>query len=214
MNKKAQNQIYIEYWSLSDILTAPTNPKEHALADIGQSMRRFGYTNPMLIDERTDHLVAGYGRREKLMAMKEAGESPPQRIQVRDDGEWLVPVIRGVRFQSDDDALAYLLADNWLTEKGGWDDAALAAVLQELLEGGGEEILTGTGLSEDDLTAINTQLEQEQAEQEIKERLQGIKPRKMARVLISIPVDRAADTRPILDELASLEGIEIDYGAN
>jgi hypothetical protein len=59
----------------------------------------------------------------------------------------ILPVIRGVRFNSDVEAEAYLLA-----ESGGWDEAALAGVLSELAgcDGG----LDGLGWDRDDLERL------------------------------------------------------------
>lgn len=150
----SENSIYLEYWPLSKVLEAPINPKDHDLPGLGASMHRFGYTDPMMIDERTGRLVRGHGRREKLLEMKEGGESPPLRIRVDDNGEWLVPIVRGVSFNSDDEALAYSLADNKLTEKGGWNTQLLADVLKGLTERGGDESLEGTGFNDVDLAAL------------------------------------------------------------
>ena len=148
------DDIRIEYWPLSELLEAPINPKEHDLPGIGASMRRFGYTDPVMVDERTGRLVRGHGRREELLSMKESGGKPPLRVRVREDGEWLVPVVRGVSFNSDDEALAYSLADNKLTEKGGWDKEALAGVINQLLADGGPEALEGTGFTEEDMAIL------------------------------------------------------------
>ncbi len=145
--------IYTEYIALPDLMEWPTNPKLHALEEINASMDRFGYTQPMLIDERTGRLVAGHGRREQLLKKQESGEEPPLRI-INHDGVWFVPVIRGVSFASDDAAAAYLLADNKLTEKGGWDSQALANILSGLLDRGGAKSLVGTGFAEGDLAGI------------------------------------------------------------
>ena len=145
--------IYTEYIALSDLLAWPTNPKLHALEEINASMDRFGYTQPMLIDERVGRLVAGHGRREQLLKKKEAGEQPPLRI-VAHDGEWYVPVVRGVSFPSDDAAAAYLLADNKLTEKGGWDAQNLVDMVQGLLDRGGGKSLIGTGFAEGDVVGL------------------------------------------------------------
>jgi len=153
------DKVYLEYWPLSELLEAPVNPKEHDLPGIGASMRRFGYTDPMMIDERTGRLVRGHGRREELLSMKQTESKPPLRVQVRDDGEWLIPVVRGVSFNSDDEALAYSLADNKLTEKGGWNTQMLADVLSGLTERGGDDALKGTGFNDVDLAKLGQLVE-------------------------------------------------------
>lgn len=149
-----EQTIYIEYWPLATLLEAPINPKEHDLINLGASMNRWGYTDPMMIDERTGRLVRGHGRREQLLLLQRTGAEPPLRIRVREDGEWLVPVVRGVTFNSDDEALAYSLADNKLTESGGWNTALLSGVLADLVAQNGPDALAGTGFSDVDLARI------------------------------------------------------------
>jgi len=62
--------------------------------------------------------------------MKSRGESAPARIVVKDE-HWLVPVIRGLSFESEKEAEAYLLADNQLTIAAGFDEKLLAEILPE-----------------------------------------------------------------------------------
>ncbi len=150
--------IYIEYIPLADLQRWPRNPKRHDLALLVRSVGRFGFVNPVLIDERSGRLVVGHGRLEILQRMKDEGQAPPERIKV-EGGEWLIPVIRGIRFNSDQEAEAYLVADNRTTELGGWDDEALAALLQELAED--EELLESTGFDTADLDALLAQINEE-----------------------------------------------------
>lgn len=135
----------LEYVALSILKKWPRNPKDHAITETDKSMDRFGYTMPMLIDETSQQLVAGNGRLETLEARKAAGRSPPRRVLVDKAGEWYAPVIRGLAFESYEEALAYLLADNLLGELGGWDAAAYAATLAELDKAGTK--LDGIGIS-------------------------------------------------------------------
>ena len=111
---------------------APRNPKKHDVDGVSASMDRFGYTIPIAIDEKSQSVVAGHGRIEVLTAVKGAGKPAPDRIRVREDGEWLVPVLRGLAFANAEEAEAYLLADNRHTEIGGYDDEMLAKMLGEV----------------------------------------------------------------------------------
>ena len=120
------------------------NPKAHDIEDIKESMRRFGFTAPLLFDEKTKRIVAGHGRLHSLADMKADKEKPPKGIDV-DGKDWLVPTIRGLTFKDKVEAAAYVIADNRLTEVGGWDDAALLTMLKDLRESDG---LLGTGYSE------------------------------------------------------------------
>jgi DNA modification methylase len=120
---------------LSRIRRARRNPKEHDLGAIHKSIDDHGFTAPLLWDETTGALVAGHGRLEALEQRRRSGKAAPGRIQVKGK-EWLVPVIRGIRFASEGEAEAYLLADNHIVELGGWNDSELSNVLQDLGKAG------------------------------------------------------------------------------
>lgn len=79
-----------------------------------KSMQEFGWTIPVLVDEN-DVVLAGYGR---VMAAKEMGlESAP------------VMVARG---WSEAQKKAYMLADNQIAARAGWDMALLRIEMDEL----------------------------------------------------------------------------------
>jgi len=136
----------LKYMPLGALKAAKSNPKRHAGEELGKSIGRFGYVEPLVLDDRTKRLVAGHGRMESLRARKEAGEPPPDGVREA-DGDWRVPVLRGWASRSDAEAEAFLVASNRLVEVGSWDDAELTKLLGNL----GETGLTGTGYSADDL---------------------------------------------------------------
>lgn len=121
-----------EYMPLADIVRAPRNPKTHASELIASSVSRFGVVEIPAVDERTGRLVAGHGRLDDLQARYDAGEQPPDGVDIGPDGDWLVPVQRGWSSRSDADAEAYLIVSNSTTTTGGWDDEQLAQVLADL----------------------------------------------------------------------------------
>jgi len=88
--------------------------------------------------------------------MKTSGQNPPERIKLAEDGEWLVPVVRGISFNSDTEAEAYALADNRLAELGGWIEDKLAGVLKDLAE---MDALDGVGWDEDDVDELLKNIE-------------------------------------------------------
>jgi ParB-like chromosome segregation protein Spo0J len=138
---KQPEEIRIEYVPLSKVEKWPRNPKLHDTEQLSASVERFGFVQPILLDEKTNRLVAGHGRLETLRKMKDSGKQPPPRIKVS-NGDWLVPVVRGVSFKNEKEAEAYLVADNRQVELGGWDEESLAELLR------GQEIdLTGVGWS-------------------------------------------------------------------
>jgi ParB-like chromosome segregation protein Spo0J len=95
------------------------NARTHTKAQIRQianSIQRFGYTNPVLIDDG-GQIIAGHGRVEaaKLLGIES------------------VPSLR-LSHLSAADKRAYIIADNRLAEKAGWDRELLAIELQSLVD--------------------------------------------------------------------------------
>ena len=94
------------------------NARTHSKRQIRQiaaSIKEFGFTQPVLIDKENS-IIAGHGRVE---AAKLVGLSK-------------VPTIR-LEGLSPDQVRAYIIADNRLAEKAGWDASILAIELQHLL---------------------------------------------------------------------------------
>lgn len=157
--EKTKDKLRIEYLPLSELKRAPVNPKLHATQDIRESFSRFGFVAPIIMDDKTGQLVAGHGRVDSLALDKQEGKKPPERV-IAKNGEWLVPVVRGVSFDDPNEATAYVLADNQLTILGGFDEKALAESLERLVyESDGAAGLLGTGYSEEALQELKDALE-------------------------------------------------------
>lgn len=150
MASTASAQRRIEYQPLKRIKGAARNPKSHDLVALAGSMDRFGYVEPIVVDERTGRLVAGHGRLAQLRALQRDGVEPPDGVTKDANGEWTVPVIRGWRSKDDAEAEGYLLASNRITELGGWDNATLAEILGDLES----SLRDVAGFSEADLDLI------------------------------------------------------------
>jgi hypothetical protein len=88
---------------------------KHQIRQIAASIRAFGFTTPILIDENNT-IIAGHGR--VAAAALNGMES--------------VPTIR-IEHLSPDQIRAYVLADNKLAENAGWDKSILAIELQNLI---------------------------------------------------------------------------------
>jgi len=143
-------QIRIEYEKLSDIACWPRNPKDHDISTLQESFGRFGFVNPIIINEKTGELIAGHGRTKALVQRKKSDpDSVPDGIMQKGD-DWLVPVVRGV-YLDETDGHAYAVTDNRTPELGGWDSEALLEVLTDLAT---EGQLEGTGFREDDLEGL------------------------------------------------------------
>lgn len=145
-----QTERKLELVSLSALTGADRNPKRHATEQLSSSIDRFGYVEPVVLDERTNRLVAGHGRVEALRVARHKGQAPPDGV-VEVQGEWHVPVLRGWRSRSDAEASAYLLASNRLSEVGGWDESELAKLVSEL---GEQDALEGVGFTDEQVREL------------------------------------------------------------
>ena len=145
------DEVRIEYMPLSALKAWPRNPKEHDLGLLHTSMDRFGFVNPIIINESTGVILAGHGRLDTLAQKQKDGQPLPERCKEGAEGEWLVPVIRGIELP-EREAEAYAISDNRSTESGGWDEALLTKVLQGIVQE--TEGLIGVGYNEDDLDAL------------------------------------------------------------
>lgn len=122
------------------------SPKQ--LRQIADSIRRFGFVNPILVDASGD-IIAGHGR---LAAAELLGLSE-------------VPVLP-ITHLTPAEKRAYILADNRLAEKAGWDKEILAIELQALIDFDFEVELTGFELAEIDLILDEDRARASQSEPE------------------------------------------------
>ena len=128
--RSAKAKLAVTYRKITDLLPRAGNPRTHSpkqIEQIAASIRRFGFTNPVLTDSH-DGVVAGHGRLEaaRLLSMAE------------------VPTLR-LGDLSEADVRAYVIADNRLAEKAGWDRDLLGIELKYLAELDFDFDLTLTG---------------------------------------------------------------------
>lgn len=131
-------QLSITYQPVDALIARTTNPRTHSAKQISQvaaSIRRFGFTNPVLVDE-SNGIIAGHGR---VAAARQLGM--PE-----------VPTVR-LAEMSEADIRAYVIADNRLAENAGWDRRLLGLELQYLsdLDIDLDVTITGFDLPEIDL---------------------------------------------------------------
>jgi DNA modification methylase len=155
-----QREARIEYTPLEDLLAWPRNPKDHDVGLIEQSIGRFGFVEPLVVDERTGKLAAGHGRTKTAAAMKLAGEEPPVGVKVDAKGRWCLPVVRGIRFANDAELEAYLVASNQAVIAGGWIDETLKDVLVSV-GANTEQSLDGTGFDVHDVERLVGQIDKQ-----------------------------------------------------
>jgi DNA modification methylase len=107
----------IEYREISSLKPFDANARTHSKKQIHQisaSIREFGFTNPVLIDQE-NRIIAGHGRvaAAKLLCMR------------------LIPTIQ-IEHLNEAQKRAYLLADNKIAQNAGWDPEILRLELQFL----------------------------------------------------------------------------------
>src|SRR6476660_4194183 len=138
LTEQTHRQLSVVYQNVGDLKPRKTNPRTHSkkqVAQIANAIRRFGFTNPVLVDD-ANGIIAGHGRVE---AAKTVGLDQ-------------VPTVR-LSAMSEAEVRAYVIADNRLAENAGWDRALLGLELQYLtdLDVDFDVTLTGFELPEIDL---------------------------------------------------------------
>jgi len=127
----------IETVKLASLIPYARNSRTHSDAQVAQiaaSIKEFGFTNPVLIDE-TGSIIAGHGR---VMAARKL---------TRPD----VPCIR-LSHLTEAQKKAYIIADNKLALNAGWDAEMLSVELADLKDLGFD--LDLTGFSADEINAL------------------------------------------------------------
>lgn len=139
----------IEKIATARLVPYEKNAKKHPRAQLDRiraSIKEFGFISPCLIDKDLN-IIAGHGR---VMVAKELGIAE-------------VPCVF-VEGLTDEQRRAYILADNRLTELGGWDEELRDEELRELFEGGFDIGLTGFDIDFDKLDEAEGEAEKHEAE--------------------------------------------------
>lgn len=134
---QAADDRQIEIRSIDDITPYARNSRTHSdeqVAQIAASIREFGWTTPILIDEEGS-VICGHGR---LLAARKLGQAEVEVIVARG---W-----------SDAKKRAYVIADNKLALNAGWDMELLALELADLKEFDFD--LGLTGFSDEELSKL------------------------------------------------------------
>jgi hypothetical protein len=116
---KIERRLSVESKAIASLIPYARNARTHSaqqVAQIAGSLREFGWTNPVLIDEEGG-IIAGHGR---VMAATQLGMSEVPTI-----------TLSGL---SKAQRQAYILLDNQLPLNAGWNEELLALELQDLKE--------------------------------------------------------------------------------
>jgi hypothetical protein len=131
-----QNEFYQhKVAAVADLIPYALNSREHSdeqVAQIAASIRAFGFTNPVLIDEQ-NNLIAGHGR--VLAARKLAMEQVPAIV---------------VTGMDERKRRALIIADNKLALNASWNMDALLVEIRDL----GDEFGKLMGFSQDELLDV------------------------------------------------------------
>ena len=123
----------IIYKKVQDLIPYINNSRTHSEEQVNQivaSINEFGFTNPLLIDEK-DNIIAGHGR---LLASKKLKMEQVPCI-----------VLSGL---TEAQKKAYIIADNKMALNAGWDDELLKIELENLKELDFDLELTGFNVDE------------------------------------------------------------------
>lgn len=134
----------IEQIKLDSLIPYARNSRTHSDAQVAQiaaSIKEFGFTNPVLIDE-TGSIIAGHGR---VLASRKLSFNE-------------VPCIR-LSHLTAAQKRAYVIADNKLALNAGWDDELLRLELNDLKELNFDLDLTGFSAEEIDQFLTPEQVE-------------------------------------------------------
>jgi DNA modification methylase len=115
--EKIQANLKVEYLSLDAILPYIRNARTHSpeqISSIASSIREFGWTNPVLIDDDLN-IIAGHGR---LLAARKLGMQE-------------VPCIK-LSGLTKAQKKALVIADNKLALNAGWDESLLSLEIEDL----------------------------------------------------------------------------------
>jgi DNA modification methylase len=152
---------HIEMVSVGQLMPRKANARTHSrkqIRQIADSITRFGFCNPVLIDD-ANQIIAGHGRVEAAKLL----------------GSESVPTLR-IAHLSEAEKRAYVVADNRLAELAGWDREILAIELQGLIELEFDVELTGFEMGEIDIIldeADQGRRENAEAGDDIPERVPG-----------------------------------------
>jgi DNA modification methylase len=143
-----RSDLSIAYRHVDTLRPYERNARTHSksqIRQIAESIKEFGFTNPILINSNGT-IVAGHGR---VQAAKQMGMSQVPTICLSE----LTP----------DQIRAYVIADNRLAEKAGWDESILKIELQHLLTLESEFDVTITGF---EMPEIDLMLQAEECEKD------------------------------------------------
>jgi DNA modification methylase len=154
ISNKCISNLNVQYQPIDRLVPFSNNARSHSkhqIRQIAASIEQFGFTNPVLIDQKNT-IIAGHGRvaAATLLGMQN------------------VPTIR-LEGLNEDEIRAYILADNRIAEKAGWDKSILAIELQHLLDVDLDFDVTITGFEIPEIDLIFAETAQKPEQEDVVE---------------------------------------------
>lgn len=137
LKPRSERALEVEYRAVADLIPFARNSRTHSDAQVAQiaaSISEFGFTNPVLIDEKGG-VIAGHGR---LSGARQLGMAQVPTI-----------TLAGLTAAQ---KRAYVIADNKLALNAGWDFEMLASEIAGLGDDGFDLGLLGFG--DEELSAL------------------------------------------------------------
>lgn len=139
-----KEDLKVVYRAVSELIPYARNARTHSdeqIERIADSIREFGWTNPILIDGENG-IIAGHGR---VLAARKLGLEKVPTIE-----------LSGL---TEAQKRAYIIADNRLALDAGWDEEMLKLEFAELEKLGFE--LSKTGFSDEEINEMMADLDRE-----------------------------------------------------
>lgn len=153
----------VELVPIADLKLHPRNFRDHDVGAIAESIRRWGPWRALVVQRSTNHILVGNGE-AKAFAHLGIPVAPVRWVDV-----------------DDANALAILLADNWIPTRGRTMDPELLEVMSDLRDE--RELFESAGADDDDLEA----LEREVAEQDEPLKLDSRKMVRKTKINVECP---------------------------
>jgi hypothetical protein len=146
---KSAEKLHIDFVAIDALIPYARNSRTHSseqVAQIAASIREFGFTNPVLIDDKGG-IIAGHGR--VLAARQLKLDTAPCII---------------LGHLTETQKRAYIIADNKLALNAGWDAELLAVEFADLADAGFDLELTGFTQEEIDALGVDGVADEEPGE--------------------------------------------------
>jgi hypothetical protein len=198
------------------------NPRKispERLDQLKEYMEELGDLSGIVHDLNSDEVISG-NQRSKVIDVTKCKIELAQKFQEPDAQgtiAWGFVIWKGkkynyrqVRWTAEQCEKANIIANK---AGGSWDYEQMfkefsAPILESL--GFDDSFLTE---QQESAAAVKKLLDGEGAPK-LKEEKKGLRPKNYVRVLLSIPVDQAMQAKELLDQLAEIDEVEVDYGAN